>query len=241
MFRTDGTAAGTHLITTIAASVPWDGAEHGGALYFGAITQSFIELWRTDGTPGGTYRLSNWVDHGSLSGLPLSCRGEIFFATSWQGTGSLWRVATPPSPPELVKHFAESAISTCFVHGDELYLLGAALWRTDGTAGRTDQVKIQFKDSPGTAPGPVVAAFDGKVLIADRNLNLWTLNLDAARSTTGGGGCAAAGAAPGWPALALACLLMPLALRRRELFAWQGAGAHTLPAGERRPAPRELP
>jgi ELWxxDGT repeat protein len=81
LWKTDGTAAGTAMLKDImvgaSTSSPYEFTEFGGFLYFGAsdgsnLGQYGFELWRTDGTPEGTVRLTDLApgyDSSSPSGF----------------------------------------------------------------------------------------------------------------------------------------------------------------------------
>lgn len=68
LLATDGTAAGTEVIFSGWSNVRGPVVEFDGALWFGAATDSGVELWTSDGTTAGT-RLAFDLDPGPGDGL----------------------------------------------------------------------------------------------------------------------------------------------------------------------------
>jgi ELWxxDGT repeat protein len=130
------------------------GVEHAGITYFqGADPQQGAELWRTDGTPAGTYRLTDVCPGSCDSGAsPLAfLSGFLLFAASDGDRGAeLWRTDGIPGHETLIKEFCPGRCAVSVDAGiewnGELWLLvqpagrGPALWRSDGTADGTRQV-----------------------------------------------------------------------------------------------------
>ena len=174
---TDGTAAGTRRLAHVCPwACSWDLASSalpspGGALLFHAfvlgsdVGTGEDELWRTDGTPGGTWRLAEHVDgFGILNGIVYygssggpGHLGSELWATD--GTaGNAHRIASlrrfePGSAPVFQAFRDDALILTAKTQGQ------AALWRSDGTpqgtfpvhdfSSATRKVYASFLGAPG--------------------------------------------------------------------------------------------
>src|SRR6185436_10447808 len=78
-----------------------------GRAYF-AVPQpgKGLELWRTDGTPTGTFPVRDGYpppDGGSLLSKPVNCNGTVFFTANRQ---ELWRTDGTATGTSLVKDLA---------------------------------------------------------------------------------------------------------------------------------------
>jgi hypothetical protein len=218
-------------------------AFHDGLMYFLARNASSLtQLWRTDGTPGGTGPLTGGLVQGVVQRDFAVFDGAVYFSTRYADRGRVYRTdgTLPGTVNVLDLSRAEFDGAPAFVRDDKLYLIGSRLWRMDAGGRNFRDVGIQTKGELGWPMLGVFAELEAGVLVTDSCYRLWLVDPLQPRISTNSNGCRA-GTTGSWPALALACLLMLVALRWRELFAWRRAGAHTLPAGERRSAPRELP
>src|SRR5262249_21368578 len=83
------------------------GVEHDGVSFFSATDpQHGGELWRTDGTAGGTYRLTDLCPGSCSSGAaPAAFLGDslLFVAGDGDRQGELWRTDGIPGHETLVK------------------------------------------------------------------------------------------------------------------------------------------
>lgn len=148
LWRTDGTAAGTTLVTDFASLA--DGPVVAqqltpavGGLYFTPARRVRPELWWSDGTAEGTAMVATSEDGAHFQDL-VAIDGLLYFVD--QGTDEppsaprLWRSDGTALGTTLVKDLgwiAESALV-----GDTLYLVverprWGELWRSDGTPERT--------------------------------------------------------------------------------------------------------
>jgi ELWxxDGT repeat protein len=153
--------AAPHLVANLNAGPAGDylyemllGVEHDGITYFSASDpQHGGELWRTDGTAQGTYRLTDLCPGSCDSGAsPLAFLSGSLLFVSGDGDrqGELWRTDGVPGHETLVKEFCPGRCQVEVVDGmlwkGELWLLvgqeahAPMLWRTDGTPRGTRQV-----------------------------------------------------------------------------------------------------
>ncbi len=136
------------------APQPSAGFEHAGMSYFPAIdAQHGYELWRTDGTADGTYRLTDVCPGACSSGtraLPLFHDGIYFTANDGEHGDSLWRTDGAPGHEERMAGICEGACLTGLEQalrwGNALWFLlpgphhTPVLWTSDLTAGGTHAV-----------------------------------------------------------------------------------------------------
>jgi ELWxxDGT repeat protein len=97
------------------------------------------QLWRSDGTRAGTYRLSNH-ENGYPSNL-AELRGKLYFQAPGPRGPALWTSDGTPRGTKLVKDVSPHAMLPI---GSNLVFIsanpGVALWRSDGTAKGTVQI-----------------------------------------------------------------------------------------------------
>ncbi len=178
LWKSDGTLEGTVRVKDIfpgdKGSNPTYLTEFQGVLYFAArdreVSTSIsnvrdAELWRSDGTEAGTYRLKDIVagDQGSSVRQLMNIGGTLFFSASAQSGGSsfLWksdgtesgteRIVIPggmmggaiqPTSPEFIGSVGELL----------LFTEDADLWRSDGTGSGTFRLKdlsnLSYRENP---------------------------------------------------------------------------------------------
>ncbi|HET9210442.1 MAG TPA: hypothetical protein VFR03_08585 [Thermoanaerobaculia bacterium] len=131
---TDGTLPGTF---TLAETTPWWGSSSAwigwqGAFYFFA---SSGELWRSDGTPAGTYKIAD------LPSGPrdlTAFRGRLYFTAD---SGLWWSYSTAAATLQVSAVPASSlqvvGSSLVFVGTDSQ---GSELWASDGTTAGTHRI-----------------------------------------------------------------------------------------------------
>lgn len=160
VWRTDGTPAGTSLVKDVAPgphgslASSFQGRACGtpsavvnGTLFFIANQgPAAFELWKTDGTDGGTVRITSiktsgeYIDeeNGSCSGMWV-VNGVLLFSGGSYYESRLWRSdGTPAGTVSLDAYVAEG-----LVVNNTLFFLGfrSGLWRSDGTHAGTRKIK----------------------------------------------------------------------------------------------------
>jgi ELWxxDGT repeat protein len=176
LYESDGTAAGTR---SLPGSCPHDLVRGGLLVYFGTadcFTNLPDELWRSNGTPGGTKGLG--VD---FAGLVTNVHGTMFFHVEDQlfksngtaaGTVRIKNI-TQPGGITAVGHRAFIVAGCCSTYS------GAELWVSDGTSVGT--TKLRPLDCPTglTDVGGVLYLASGERIVDDVgnyscDLELWT-------------------------------------------------------------------
>ena len=190
LWRSDGTEAGTFRIENVNAVGPSGGIQcarsplsqlidFGGVLFFaGHATDGTgdLELWRSDGTQAGTFRVKE-IFPGPNSGGPycfVDVGGTLFFAASDGVTGQeLWRTDgteagtfrvkdVAPGGGNSTPRFLTNAGGTLFFTASDA--LGGELWRSDGTEAGTLRVADIRPGSGASAPENLVYA-EGQALL----------------------------------------------------------------------------
>jgi ELWxxDGT repeat protein len=144
LFRSDGTEAGTVLLATVPRSttaVPENAQLTAvGNLVFFILNDERHgrELWRTDGTPAGTFLVRDIVPGLSSSGPDhlTALNGRLYFTAAGLGTGDeLWESDGTEAGTRLVQDIAPGVLSA---DPEELVAGGGKLYFTadDGVHGR---------------------------------------------------------------------------------------------------------
>ena len=189
---TDGTQAGTHLITDIntadAGSWPAHFTTSGSQVYFSATQDGHgDELWKTDGTAGGTALVKDMNPYGLPPANLTDVNGTLFFTASdgahsnelWTSDGT--NAGTTPVAdlgnqlPELAAFDAELYFAAVDIHGQ--WHLG----RSDGTAGGT----MMLLSIP-QQPRQLVSL--GQTLLVDSGHALWAVSANSMSLTAIGPG-----------------------------------------------------
>lgn len=161
--------------TSVVSSVPTAIVDLGGIAVFVATTAHGRELWRSDGTPAGTYLLRD-INPGSRAANPeqLTVVGNlVFFVATVAGMGTeLWRTDGTTAGTFLLRDDAGSnsgAPLTLAAYGGWLYFDAcdaatgcSELWRSDGTEAGT----VLFADlvpGTGSATPRLLAAGAGRL------------------------------------------------------------------------------
>jgi MYXO-CTERM domain-containing protein len=212
LWRTDGTVAGTVPLVKIVPeeALPFT-AESGlsaltplnGALYFAAMPSlaEGFQLWKTNGTPVGTTRVTTAVRLTTAASSPMELvahGGFLFFAGQDSTHGiELWKSDGTVAGTTLVKDIAagsgpSSRPSRFTSMGDALYFIardasgGRELWRTDGTEANTFRV-ANVPDNLGMGAVMNIAGVVGSTLYfvaneASTGIELW--KTDGTEATT---------------------------------------------------------
>jgi ELWxxDGT repeat protein len=194
LWKSDGTPGGTSLVKgDINGLQSFEDfllpamRDAGGKLLFTVLAaDNVLELWVTDGTPGGTHAVGD-AARGFLPFFPLRFlaldHGQVLFAaqdsfTTWEpwvtdgtnaGTQRLSEVNPGAGNPIRFNNLGlagQEAVAAplggfVFVGDDGSH--GPEIWRTDGTAGGTNLIKDIAPGSSGSSPFGL-AVFNGKVL-----------------------------------------------------------------------------
>ena len=198
LWKSDGTPGGTALIKDInpgaghsagppsfgAGSPPPAMAVVGGVLYFSATDPAAgMELWRSDGTEAGTYRVKDirpgtaWSSPANLTGVD----GTLYFSANDGASGAeLWKSDGTPEGTTLVADVNPGAAASsphAFVgFGGKVFFgatsaaTGSEVWTTDGTAAGTSL----FKD---LVPGTTSSYFTSAAVAGGRLFLLAGLSL----------------------------------------------------------------
>ncbi len=168
LFITDGSVGGTSLLKDINPGLPGSNPEGpilgnnnfdvvGTVAYFTADDGvNGKELWKTDGTPGGTVLVKDITPgvtgttvHFPQNGFNANIGTTLFFSAITATNGlELWKTDGTPGGTSMVKDITPGAGSTTFSNvfiGNGTYVFfiandgtnGLELWRTDGTAAGT--------------------------------------------------------------------------------------------------------
>jgi ELWxxDGT repeat protein len=186
LWKSDGTPAGTSIVANI---IPDDRVVDGdieppivamgGRVYFVANDgQSGAELWRSDGTAAGTYRLKD-IAPGAASSDPdmLTVVGSTLFFVANDGTTGreLWASDGTPEGTRLTKDIAPGSnygISSPVMSGSTLYFIatsastGTEVWRIAEKGSAPELVQDVVPGATGAAatdPRGLLRAHDGIV------------------------------------------------------------------------------
>ena len=163
LWKSDGTAAGTVMVKNIRAGSSEDGPYSGDpgnmitvgtTVYFSANDgTNGYELWKSDGTAGGTVMVKN-IRAGSSNGdlEYLTAVGNTLYFSAQDGTHGreLWKSDGTESGTTIVKDIrivGDSGPEYLTAVGNTLYfsayddLKGRELWKSDGTEAGTVMVK----------------------------------------------------------------------------------------------------
>jgi ELWxxDGT repeat protein len=152
LWKSDGTAAGTVVVTDIQLGGAYSYSSHstltnvGGTLFFAARDGTHgKELWKSDGTAAGTVLVTD-IQPGSAGSYPAALTnvgGTLFFSAADDTHGDeLWKLATSPNQPPAVAKAASATPSPVTGTTTSLSVLGkddggeanlTYTWATTGT------------------------------------------------------------------------------------------------------------
>ncbi|MFZ2493199.1 MAG: ELWxxDGT repeat protein [Thermoanaerobaculia bacterium] len=169
-----------------ASSSPYQLTVAGNYAYFFAKVQGFgSQLWRTDGTPGGSVPLANMPSRSTAyDPKPAVLGTTLIFSNANSAQGQeLWKSDGTAAGTVLVSDiclgtcssnptgFTEYGGAVFFAANDGVH--GVELWRTDGTAAGTWLVSDAAAGYSSLSPSLLVAG-PGGVLFAGGSQGLWT-------------------------------------------------------------------
>lgn len=187
LWRSDGTVAGTFMLTTAASNSipPQYLVGYGQYVYIAAHTQTDgYSIWKTDGSPNSITKVvsldsSNYsTDYVKIS-LMQVVQNTLYFIFAYEGQIELWKL-DQSLVPVLVKkavalnaEWSISSIDRLVEFNGAIYFVTSSttiitygytadLWRTDGTAAGTYKVNSIDTRKYAQVQGPIVAS--GKLI-----------------------------------------------------------------------------
>ena len=202
ILKTDGTSAGTALVKQFVNGAPassWNGPKDlinvSGTLYFSADeTGTGRELWKSDGTPGGTVLVKDIYPGAAgseASGL-ANMNGVVYFAANDNVHGpELWKSDGTSAGTTLVADINVGVVGSSpayftNVNGTLFFAasqpgIGCELYKSDGTSAGTvlaadinQSVVPMFDENPSSAPTQLVAVGDDLYFRADPRFGAWS-------------------------------------------------------------------
>ena len=154
LWCTDGTTSGTYMVKDINPGITSSIGDyfnltaciHDSILYFKADDGVYgSELWRSDGTPGGTYLLKDLLAGSGSNGFGYFAPVDSILFFSGGGGTQLWRTDGTDTGTYVVESF--TIISSLIGFNGRLYFAGdqnnsgQELWKSNGTAAGTNMLK----------------------------------------------------------------------------------------------------
>lgn len=196
LWRSDGTEAGTYFLkdfTSQSNAKPSRFEVIDDILYFapddddviidggGEFPERTNDLWRSDGTIQGTYKLMDATDGPGDPAWFIKYQDWIYFRGRLNGRiaeDNLWRTDGTPPGTMLIKQFSDgtqsSSLSNFFIHqGQLMFSSKGGMWTTDGT----EEGTILISD------GTPVANINEKVMLvkedSDYGFELYTWDIQS--------------------------------------------------------------
>jgi ELWxxDGT repeat protein len=190
LWASDGTMGGTGLMKPGVNGLGVGTAEAGGLVFFFQPEFGFSELWRTDGTPSGTFKLRNLnlfesgtADRAGDQVFVRACNAISCALSVEDGTvGGSRFVATVPAPFNTPQ--SQYALGRLFFVACS-FGPPCALWVSDGTASGT-HLLMQIGGDFQTAPEGFTEAFGRVFFSANDGVNgaeLWSTDGSLAGTT----------------------------------------------------------
>jgi len=145
LWRTDGTLAGTQLVTGLRAngsSSPSYFMSGGTFVTFFATDGVGWKLWRSDGTDSGTFPLMDVASLPAGTGTlnAISNGSRIYFTLTNGGGADLWKTDGTELGTTLVRHM-NYPVTALGDAGNRIYFKSNGyIWRSDGTEAGTVQI-----------------------------------------------------------------------------------------------------
>ena len=183
LWVTDGTPGGTvRLGLEVEPGALWVPSQ--GVLYFSASDlEHGQELWRSDGTPEGTYLVADLLpgEDGSQPQGFTFFKGRVWFGAADGRVGALWSTDGTPAGTRRVKGFGEAPYPLAAVGGRLVFMApglngGYELWASDGTRKGTRPISNLTRDgSPPLLYDFALVGGSLYVVVADsrRGQELW--------------------------------------------------------------------
>lgn len=187
LWQSNGTAAGTVKVRSLAVQATDSALTNGfnGGPRFGVLGNLMLfsaednihgnELWRTDGSTGGTVMLRD-LDPGPLSSTPsnfMSLGNKIFFTTQEPNGGMLWVSdgTSPGTVPLMILSGTVMSVAAFPAKGELIFSetvtnngsSNSQVWVSDGTVGGTAMLKSFAVPSPFSYGAGEFTAYNGKL------------------------------------------------------------------------------
>ena len=181
LWKTDGTAVGTALLST-TASDPQLLTNVNGTLFFTALVSATDrELWKSDGTADGTILVKDIYPGGTATPQnltsvqdPQAGTATLFFTAYTPAAGrQLWKSDGTADGTVLVRSGLSFISNLTDVNGTLLFAANDSLWKSDGTSqgtvmvgvgGGIDYLQHFFTNVNGTLYFPATDAVHGREL-----------------------------------------------------------------------------
>ncbi len=128
-------------------SDPYGFVNAGGLVYFRARDAANEQLWRTDGTARGTFRITRGAFSGSDSNHVADVGGELYFVMSPSRGDQLWRTSGTTDGTVMVHQSSQHFYGLERVGRRVFFSTFDQLWVSVGTAGGTRLLKTFAESS----------------------------------------------------------------------------------------------
>lgn len=180
LWSSDGTVVGTSLMKSGVSALGWGTAEAGGLVFFFQQKFGWQELWRTDGTPEGTFKIRDlgFYESGRAAragdrAFVRTCTVDTCALSIEDGTiGGSTFVATVPAPFNTPEQLY--AIGRLFFVGCGAFPPNCDLWQSDGTPVGTYRL-TKIGGDHFSAPKGFAEAFGRVYFSANDGVHGWEL------------------------------------------------------------------
>jgi ELWxxDGT repeat protein len=203
----DSAAGTTTMLKDIVTGPTWglplfvSAAKVDGTVLFTASEGPGTELWKTDGTPGGTVQVEDGV---RVAGTTLAVAGGVAYFAGGDGGGTgteLWRSDGTAAGTRIVADIDGgmdsslpeelTAIGARLLFSANDGVRGSELWMSDGTEAGTGMVADVNAGPGGSFPAQITEAGGNVFFVADTpawGQELWSFPLDVAPAAQGDSG-----------------------------------------------------